>query len=82
MPWAPDYITTAELKSFLGINDAIDDAQLAIAITAASRAVDRVTNRQFGQVAAAEARLYTPKFDCSRVGRPGRSASGSSRSTT
>jgi hypothetical protein len=67
MPWAPDYITTAELKSFLGINDAIDDAQLAIAITAASRAVDRVTNRQFGQATAAEARLYTPKFDTSRV---------------
>lgn len=70
MPWAPDYVQLNELKSFLRIDtgDVVDDAQLAIAITAASRAVDRVTNRQFGQVTAAEARLYTPRFDCSRVG--------------
>lgn len=70
MVWAPDYVTAAELKSFLRIDvgDTVDDAQLAFAITAASRAVDRTTNRQFGQVTAAEARLYTPRFDCSRLG--------------
>lgn len=74
MPWAPDYVTKDELKSFLRIDvgDVVDDAQLAIAITAASRAVDKTCSlgfpRQFGQVAAAEPRLYTPKFDCSRVG--------------
>lgn len=70
MTWAPDYVTAPELKGFLRIDtaDTVDDAQLAIAITAASRAVDRVTNRQFGQVAAPEARLYTPRFDCSRLG--------------
>lgn len=68
MPWAPDYVTKAELKSFLRIDvgDTVDDAQLDIAITAASRAVDDVTYRQFGQVAAPEARLYTPWWDTSR----------------
>lgn len=74
MPWAPDYVTKDELKGFLRIDvgDVVDDAQLAIAITSASRAVDKTCSagfpRQFGQVTAAEARLYTPKFDCSRVG--------------
>lgn len=66
MPWAPDYVTAAELKSYLEIPDTVDDAQLALAVTAASRAVDRTTNRQFGQVDGPEARLYTPRFDCSR----------------
>lgn len=70
MVWAPDYVTAPELKAFLRIDtaDTVDDAQLAFAITAASRAVDRTTNRQFGQVAAPEARLYTPRYDCSRLG--------------
>lgn len=68
MPWAPDYITTAELKRYLRIDvaDTQDDLDLADAITAASRAVDFTTERQFGQVAAPEARLYTARYDCSR----------------
>lgn len=66
MAWAPDYITAEELKSYLRIGDTVDDAELAGKITAASRAVDRTTNRQFGQVETAEARLYTPRWDASR----------------
>lgn len=68
MPWAPNYVTTLELKSFLRIDsgDTVDDAQLALAAAAASRAVDLTTHRQFGQVAAPESRLYTPRWDCSR----------------
>lgn len=68
MVWAPDYVTANELKSFLRIDvaDTVDDAQLAFAITAASRAVDLTTKRQFGQAAAAEARIYTPRWDGSR----------------
>lgn len=58
MAWQPDYVTTAELKTYLGISDAADDTALGTAITAASRAVDRVCNRQFGVVASAEARYY------------------------
>lgn len=63
MAWAPDYVTPEELKGDLRIDDVDDDLQIARAVTAASRAVDRATGRQFGQVAAAEDRLYTAKWD-------------------
>lgn len=64
MAWAPDYITSAQLKAYLRISDALDDAQIALAVTAASRAVDNATNRQFGLVASPEARYYTARYDC------------------
>lgn len=63
MAWAPDYITTADLKSFLGITDAADDAALAQAISAACRGADQYCNRQFGQVAYPETRYYTAQYD-------------------
>lgn len=66
MVWAPDYLTLAELKAFVKVDDAVDDVQLAMAITAASRAVDEHCNRQFGQVAAAEERRYTAWYDHER----------------
>ncbi|MDX3006735.1 phage gp6-like head-tail connector protein [Kribbella solani] len=66
MGWAPDYVTATDLKAYLKITDALDDAQIALAVTAASRAVDRYTNRQFGQLAAVEARKYTAQWDTSR----------------
>lgn len=62
MPWQPDYATTAEFKLEHGIGDAVDDAKIARVITAASRAVDRATNRQFGLVDVAEARVYTARW--------------------
>lgn len=68
MAWAPDYVTSAELKSYLRISDTDDDAQIAFAVAAASRAVDTHTGRQFGVVAAAEQRFYTGRWD-RRVGR-------------
>jgi hypothetical protein len=58
VPWAPDYITTAEAKAFTGVTDTVDDAQYALWITAASRAVDSVCSRQFGQVSTLQARTY------------------------
>lgn len=68
MTWAPDYAAAADLKAYLRIDsgDAVDDAQLALAVTSSSRAVDLTTHRQFGQVAAPESRLYTPRVDESR----------------
>ncbi len=63
MTWQPDYCTAAELKADLRIGDTDDDAQLGLAITAASRAIDQITNRQFGRVATTEARLYTARYD-------------------
>jgi hypothetical protein len=63
MAWMPDYVSTAELAAFLRITDSEDDAQLALAVSASSRAVDQHTGRQFGQVAAPEARYYTARYD-------------------
>lgn len=63
MAWAPDYCTTAELKSLLRIGDTDDDTELALAITAASRVIDRATNRQFGVVSAVEDRVYETAWD-------------------
>jgi hypothetical protein len=64
MAWAPDYVTVAELRAYVTRHtDAVDDVQHALAVTAASRAVDRHCNRQFGLVASAEERLYTPVWD-------------------
>jgi uncharacterized phiE125 gp8 family phage protein len=66
MAWQPDYVTATELKAYLRISDAVDDAEVGFAVTAASRAVDRHTNRQFGLVAAPEARKYTARWDRDR----------------
>lgn len=68
MAWAPDYVTTPELKEYVRVSDSEDDAVMAWAITAASRAVDHSCNRQFGLVADPEARYYSPKYD-QRSGR-------------
>ena len=63
MAWQPDYCTVSELKSFLRISDSTDDTELGYAITAASRAVDARTNRQFGSVSPVETRLFTAEWD-------------------
>lgn len=63
MPWAPDYATSADLKAYLAISDSDDDAQIALAISAASRAVDKLAGRQFGQVATEETRSYIGTWD-------------------
>lgn len=64
MAWKPDYVTLAEQKDFMHIepDDTIDDVALALDITAASRAVDDATGRQFGR-ATAETRTYTATYD-------------------
>jgi hypothetical protein len=66
MAWRPDYITLPEFKDYKTIDDTIDDAELAVAIAAASRAIDKATNRQFGNVAAPEARVYTAWYNHER----------------
>jgi hypothetical protein len=64
MAWAPDYITDTQLSNWQEIPDNLDDAHIAWAITTASRAVDFTCSdgytRQFGLVAGAEQRFYTP----------------------
>lgn len=66
MAWAPDYVTSTDLAGYLRIDDLDDDVEAALAITAASRAVDETTNRQFGLIDAPEARIYTARPDYDR----------------
>jgi len=63
MAWAPDYVTSNELKAYLRITDTDDDAQIGLAIAAASRAVDTHCGRQFGSVTPIEERFYTARWD-------------------
>jgi hypothetical protein len=58
MAWAPNYVEVDDLAEFVRIPDDVDDAQLVLAVAAASRAVDRHCRRQFGLVAAPEVRAY------------------------
>jgi hypothetical protein len=59
--WAPDYVTDAELKSYLRDTSSADDALYALWATTASRAVDNYCHRQFGNVSA-EAREYETAY--------------------
>lgn len=59
MAWAPDYCTTAELKAWVRVTDTDDDTLLAVAITSASRAIDGLCGRQFGNITTAAVRYYT-----------------------
>lgn len=60
MSWAPDYAERQFLKDYLNIDDTADDLFIDLWITTASRNVDDFCGRQFGKVATAEARTYTP----------------------
>lgn len=59
--WKPDYITPAQLAAYINVDDALDDTELAVAIAAASRAIDKHCGRQFGKVDAPEVRYYTAR---------------------
>lgn len=66
MAWEPDYVTTAEQAAYMRIGGAYDDDELALIVTAASRAVDGTCNRQFGKSTGAETRRYPARFDHGR----------------
>jgi hypothetical protein len=69
--WAPDYVTSAELKDYIGISDNADDVFVALWVTTVSRNVDDFCGRQFGRVASLEERSFTPhynRFDGAWVG--------------
>lgn len=63
MAWEPDYVTLAEAKSYLRIDDDVDNLEIGLAVTAASRAIDDATSRQFGKTAAVEQRTYDLEWD-------------------
>lgn len=58
MAWAPDYVTTQQLASYLRIGDSADNVELALAVSGASRDVDKMCNRQFGASASTEERTF------------------------
>lgn len=62
MAWKPDYVELDDQKSFMRVTHSEDDALISGAITAASRAVDDFTNRQFGLVDEPVLRWYTPLY--------------------
>lgn len=63
MAWQPNYVTVEDLRDYVDVDDFDDDAQIGLAIAAASRAIDDHVNRQFGKVDTAEERFYTPRPD-------------------
>jgi hypothetical protein len=67
MVWKPDYCTLVEAKAYVKVEDTDDDTQFALAVTAASRAIDDETERQFGQTAGTEARRYDARWDKRRT---------------
>lgn len=67
MVWAPDYLTTPEMRGFLPVASTDRDDDIAVAVAAASRAVDRHAGRQFGRVDVAEERRYTARWDRHRA---------------
>jgi hypothetical protein len=55
-----DLVTLAQLKSYLKITDSSDDTELALAITSATTAIQRATNRLFApQDLSATTRSFT-----------------------
>lgn len=68
MTWKPDYATLPEAREYLTRHSStVDDTFIRLDVAAASRAVDRATNRQFGLVDEPEQRWYTPYWDRQRV---------------
>lgn len=63
MTWAPDYATPAELRGFVDITTTTSTVEQQLAVTSASRAVDRSAGRQFGQLAAAAEWTYDAVYD-------------------
>lgn len=57
MAWKPDYLTAEQAATFIR-TPGVDMEELATWCTAASRAIDKRCNRQFGQVDAPMARTY------------------------
>lgn len=58
-----DYCTAVEFRTWARISDAVDDTAIGLAITSASRAIDQVTGRSFGQDDPAVARYYSLAAD-------------------
>ena len=58
MALGDNYCTSAELKTRLGITDALEDAAIAAAVSTSSRNIEKYCRRQFNDSGAATARRY------------------------
>lgn len=58
------YATLAQLKPYARITGTANDNELTDALTAASRAIEQVCNRQFNDTVTASARVYYPDHSC------------------
>lgn len=58
-----DYLTPTDLAAWLNIGDSEDDARIAAAVTAASRAVEKYCGQVFTLGSGTSARVYTPTTD-------------------
>lgn len=68
MPWKPDYVDLSQplggdIQEYLRIDDDADDVWLGLAVSAASRTVDRHCRRQFGRTDAVEERRYRIRYN-------------------
>lgn len=54
------YATLTQLKSYLGIEDALTDSELTDALASASRGITKFCGRQFNKETSATARTYRP----------------------
>lgn len=62
MAWAPLYAETQELKTYRRIDGTSENVELALALDAASRAIDEATDRQFGKTETVETRTYEAEW--------------------
>jgi hypothetical protein len=67
MAWKPNYVdldTAGEdIQEYLRIDDSADDYWLGLAVSAASRALDRHCRRQFGRTDEVEERRYRIRYN-------------------
>lgn len=70
MPWKPDYVDVAgagdDIQEYLRIDDSADDYWLGLAVSAASRTLDRHCLRQFGRTDEVEERRYRIRYNGSQ----------------
>lgn len=67
MPWEPDYVDLdtagGDIQEYLRIDDSADDYWLGLAVSAASRTLDRHCRRQFGRTDEVEERRYRIRYN-------------------
>jgi len=61
MALGDSYVSLPQLKSHLKISDTVDDTELAMALSSATRGIEDFCNRQFNDAGTVSARVYQPE---------------------